>query len=172
MIIAEAGLLDVNGTFIIEVAAFVLMILVLAKYAYPPIMRAAEARQKQIEDTLKEAERTRQEVNTALKTAQASIDEAKSQAREVISRAQHEAKAQAEELRARGRREAEAQLERAREEIGAERDRAIRDLRAETGTLAIEVASRVLGQSIDPGTHRRLIDETLDKVTARNNGAA
>ncbi|MFN2568205.1 MAG: F0F1 ATP synthase subunit B [Candidatus Dormibacteria bacterium] len=168
--LAEAGLLDINGTFMIEVVAFIAMLLVLAKYAYPPIVRAAEARQKQIEDTLKEAERARAEVGSALEKAQGQIDEAKEQAREVVSRAQQEAKAQAEEFREKGRHEAEAVLERARGEIAAERDRAIRDLRAETGALAIEAASRILGQAIDARAHQRLIDETLEKVSPGGNG--
>jgi len=171
LILAEAGLLDINGTFIIEVVAFIVMLLVLAKYAYPPIIRAAESRQKQIEDTLKEAERARAEVKSALATAQGQIDEAKDQAREVVARAQHEAKAQAEEFREKGRHEAETVLERARGEIAAERDRAIRDLRAETGAIAIEAASRILGQAIDAKAHQRLIDETMEKVVPAANGS-
>ncbi len=60
--------------------------------------------------------------------------------------------------------DAEALIERARGEIGAERDRAIQDLRAEVATMVVEATQIVLGAAIDAKAHERLIDEALQKV--------
>ena len=163
-----SGLLDVNGTLVAELIAFVIMVGILAKYAYPPIMRAAEARQKQIEDGLRAAAEAEQRLRAVQTEVEQTMAEARTQAREVISRAHHEATAEAEEVRQRGRREAEAQVAKARGDIEAERDRAVQEVRAQLGALIVEAAGRVLGEAIDEKTHRKLIDESVAEVTSRD----
>jgi F-type H+-transporting ATPase subunit b len=165
---ADAGLLDLNGTLVAELLAFLLMLYILARYAYPPIVRAAEARQKVIEEGLRAAEEAEKRLRSVQAEVEATLAEARAQAREVIARAHQEAAAEAEEVRVRGRRDAEAQIVRAREEIAAERDRALQEVRAQLSELVVEASSRVLGQVIDARAHQRLIDEALAEVTARD----
>jgi F-type H+-transporting ATPase subunit b len=80
--------------------------------------------------------------------------------------------ATADQLRRDLRREQEAQatVARAQEEIRAERDRVFQDLRAQVGVIAVELAGRVVGQSLDPDTHQRLIDEYIEQVAGSGNG--
>src|SRR5438132_13309281 len=78
----EAGLLDINGTLIAEILAFLLMLGVLAKWVYPPIVRAAEARQKQIKQQLEQAEKARKEAEERLEAARAEMLRAREQAGE------------------------------------------------------------------------------------------
>ncbi|MDB5114339.1 MAG: synthase subunit b, partial [Chloroflexi bacterium] len=101
-----SGLLDVNGTFVAELIAFLVMLGILAKYAYPPIMRAAETRQKQIEEGVKAAQEAEKRLLAVQKDVEETLAEARAQAREMINRAHQEAAAEAEELRDRGRRDA------------------------------------------------------------------
>ena len=173
-LVADAGLLDVNGTLIAELIAFVLMVLLLGRFVYPRIITVATEREKKIEAGLRagsEAERRLAEVQQQV---QQILDEARGQARDIIARAHREAVLEAEEVVKRARAEAEALIERARAEIGAERDRAIQELRVEVGNLVVEAASKLIGETLDRTTHQRLIDEALSKVTAgsqngRNN---
>ena len=165
---ADAGLLDLNGTLFAELLAFLLMLYILARYAYPPIIRAAEARQKVIEEGLRAAEEAEKRLRAVQAEVEATLNEARAQAREVIARAHQEAAAEAEEVRQRGRRDAEAQVARAREEIAAERDRALLEVRAQISELVVEAAGRVLGQVIDARAHQRLIEEALAEVTVRD----
>ena len=165
---ADAGLLDLNGTLVAELIAFLIMLYVLARYAYPPIIRAAEKRQNQIVEGLKAAAEAEQRLRAVQTEVEQTLNEARSQAREVIGRAHQEATAEAEDIRNRGRREAEAQVTRAREEIGAERDLALQDVRSQLGELVVEASSRVLGQAIDQSAHQRLIDESIREVTAHD----
>ena len=57
---------------------------------------------------------------------------------------------------------------RAQEEIRVERDRVFSELRAQVGEIAVELAGRVVGQSLDESTHARLIDDYIDEVTRGN----
>ncbi len=169
--VADAGLLEINVTFVVEVIAFVALLLALRRWAYPRIMAAAEARQQLIGRNLSEAERARQEAAAALEDVSRQIEDARAQAREIIDRAHKAAVLETEELVKKGRRDAEAQLQRARSEIAAERDKAIQEIRTEVGTLVVSAASRVLGEAIDSRTHTRLIEESLAQVDPSGNGA-
>jgi F-type H+-transporting ATPase subunit b len=160
-----SGLLDVNGTFVAELIAFVIMVAILARYAYPPIMRAAEARQRQIEEGVRAAQEAERRLKEVQKDVEQTLAEARRQARETINRAHQEAAAEAEELRERGRKDAEAQVDRARGDIQAEKDRAIQELRAQVGALVVDAAGKVLGAAIDEKAHARLIEESLREVT-------
>ena len=94
------------------------------------------------------------------------LEEARTQAREILNRAHREATADtAEEVLAKARADAEALIERARTEIGGERDRAIQDLRAEVANMVIAAtAASARRSAIDAKAHQRLIDEALQKV--------
>ncbi len=164
--VADASLLEINATFVVEVIAFVAMLLFLRRWVYPRVMAAAEARQNQIARNLSEAERARQDAAAALEDVSRQIEDARAQAREIIDRAHKAAVLETEELVKKGRRDAEAQLQRARSEITAERDKAIQEIRAQVGTLVVSAASRVLGEAIDTRTHSRLIDESLAQVNS------
>jgi F-type H+-transporting ATPase subunit b len=160
-----SGLLDVNGTFFAELLAFLIMLAILARYAYPPIIRAATARQKQIEDGVRAAQEAERRLREVQKDVEQTLAEARSQARETLNRAHQEAAAEAEELRDRGRKDAEAQVDKARGDIQAEKDRAIQELRAQVSALVVDAAGKVLGAAIDEKAHARLIEESLRQVS-------
>jgi F-type H+-transporting ATPase subunit b len=160
-----SGLLDLNGTFVAELIAFAIMLGILAKYAYPPIMRAAEARQKQIEEGVRAAQEAERRLKEVQKDVEQTLAEARGQARETLNRAHQEAAAEAEELRDRGRKDAEAQVDKARGDIQAEKDRAIQELRAQVSALVVDAAGKVLGAAIDEKAHARLIEESLRQVS-------
>jgi F-type H+-transporting ATPase subunit b len=173
-LVADAGLLDVNGTLIAELIAFVLMVLVLAKFVYPRIIAVATEREKKIEAGIRAAEEAERRLAEVQQQVQKILDESRSQARDIVARAHQDAVLEAEEVMKRARAEAEALIERARSEIGAERDRAIQELRAEVANLVVDAASKLIGQTLDRSAHQRLIDEALNKVGAgardgRNN---
>jgi F-type H+-transporting ATPase subunit b len=170
--VADASLLEINVTFVVEVIAFVAMLLILGRWVYPRIMAAAENRQNQIARALSEAERSRQDAASALEDVSRQIEDARAQAREIIDRAHKAAVLETEELVRKGRRDAEAQLQHARSEIATERDKAIQEIRAQVGVLVVSAASKVLGEAIDSSTHSRLIEESLAQVDSGNGAGA
>jgi F-type H+-transporting ATPase subunit b len=159
-----SSLLEINGTFFAEVIVFLVMLLLLGKYVYPSIIKAATERQNQVEAALKAAEEAKADVAKSLDEAKKELASAKDGAREITERAKREAATDADETRKKAQAEAQAQLVLAREEIAAERDKAMQQLRAEVGNLVVSAAGQVLGQSIDATAHRKLIDDSLAKV--------
>ena len=81
----EANIIAVNGTFVIELVAFIAMIALLWRYAYPQIAKVAEGRQKVIADQLAQAELRSREAEERLKDAEAKLNDARAQAQEVIA---------------------------------------------------------------------------------------
>jgi F-type H+-transporting ATPase subunit b len=160
----DAGLLTVNGTLIAEIIAFILMVLILAKWVYPFVIKIAEEREKTIASGLAAAAEAEKRLVSVQEQVTHTLDDARVQAREILSRAHRDASAEAEEARAKARTDAEAIVEHARTEIGAERDRAIQEIRAEMSGLVVEATQQVLGEVIDAQAHRRLIENALTKV--------
>ena len=162
--LAEAGLLDINGTLIAEVIAFLLMLAILARWVYPPVMRAAEARQKQIQQQLEEAERARNEAEQRLRRAEQRVEDARSQADEIIAGAGRQGEQLRSELRRKADEEAKRMTQRAQEEIESEKQRAIRALRADVANLVVTATAKVVGETLDDQRHRKLIDEAIQEA--------
>src|SRR5439155_1048671 len=80
----KAGLLDLSLSFVAEIIAFIAMILVLARWVYPRVMAAAEARQRAVAEQLMAAEKAREQSEQRLREAEAKLDEARRQASDII----------------------------------------------------------------------------------------
>ena len=160
----EAGLLDINGTLIAEIIAFLLMLGVLARWVYPPIIRAAEARQNQIKLQLAQAEKARKEAEERLQAAQAEIVRARVQAGQIIEQANRAAERMQQEAQDKAREEARRIVEAASRDIDAERQRAIQAIRLQMADIVTEAVRRIVGDSLDGERHRQLIEATIEQV--------
>ena len=160
----DAGLLDINGTLIAEIIAFLLMLGVLARWVYPPIVRAAEARQNQIKQQLEQAEKARREAEARLNAAQEEITKARVQAGQIIEQANRAAERIQQEAQEKAREEARRIIEAASRDIDAERQRAIQAIRLQMADLVTEAVRRIVGESLDGERHRKLIEATIEQV--------
>ncbi len=161
-----AGLLSVNGTLIAEAIVFLLMVAILWRWVYPPVMRVAERREQAIEAGLQQAQEAEKRLADVRIEVEKLLEDARAQAREITDRAHREASAEADELRAKARREAKILSDQARIDIIAERDRALRELRTEVGALVVAAAARVLGDAMDAHAQHRLIEHSLQSLEA------
>jgi F-type H+-transporting ATPase subunit b len=159
-----ANVLTVNGTFFIELVAFLLMMAVLWRYAYPAIEKAATARQKTIGDALESAETQRKEAEERLKEAEAKLSSATAQAQEVLAGAAKSGQQLREELKAKGEEEARRQLEKALRDIDGARQQALESIRSEVADIVVSVTEKVVGEALDAKSHKRLIDEAIKEV--------
>jgi F-type H+-transporting ATPase subunit b len=162
----SAGLLELNGTLLIQVVAFLAMLYVLAKWAYPFIVRAAEARQRQIAEQLEAAERTRAQSEERMKEAQAQLDQARAQAAEIIAGASRSGEQLREDLHRKAEEEAKRITESAYKDIEAERRKAIESVRSEVAELVVVATERVIGESVDLTRHHELINQAVQEVGA------
>lgn len=160
----EAGLLDINGTLIAEIIAFLLMLGVLAKWVYPPIIKAAEARQNQIKQQLEQAEKARKEADERLDAAQGEIQRARIQAGQIIEQANRAAERIQQDAQEKAREEARRIVEAASRDIDAERQRAIHAIRAQMADIVAGAVRQIVGESLDGERHRQLIQAAIDRV--------
>jgi F-type H+-transporting ATPase subunit b len=169
--LATTGLLNLNGTLVVELVAFILMVLVLAKWVYPPVARAAEARQRQIAEQLETATREREEAERLRKEAETHLAQARAQTAEIIAGANKSAEQLRAEMRQRAEEEAQRIVENARKDIEAERRKALDSVRGEVATLVVVATEKVIGESIDDTRHRQLIEQAIRQVgTPGENG--
>jgi F-type H+-transporting ATPase subunit b len=160
-VIASSNFLVPNGTFVVEVVAFLAVLFVLWRYVLPPINRAMEKRQEEIRASLEAAERARAEADETRAQRQGILDEARGRAREIVANANANAERLKAEAESQGRQEYERLIASAETEIALARQRAIDDVSVQLGSMVLSVARQVIGREIDAEAHRGLIDEAV-----------
>jgi F-type H+-transporting ATPase subunit b len=165
---APAGPLTVEGGLMVwTVVVFLLLLLVLKRFAWPAILGAVEAREQALEAQLAQATRDREEAAALLAEHKKLVAEARHQASGIVG----EARTVAEKERAlaieKTKQEQDELLARARREIAAERDRAVADLRREAVDLSLAAASKLVGSRLDSETDRRIVSEYLTTLDTR-----
>jgi F-type H+-transporting ATPase subunit b len=167
----EAGVITVNGTVIVELITFLIMLAILARYVYPEIVKLAEARQLAIAQQLKEAEQARAEAEQQLKDAAVKLEDARKTAQSVIDAATKSGEQLRQELKQKAEEESKRTVEAARKEIEAERERAIQSVRNEVAGLVVAATEKVIGETLDDDKHRRLIDKAIQEVASGNGSS-
>src|SRR5437879_7704305 len=150
-----AGVIEINGTVIVELLTFLVMLAVLTRYVYPEVVKIAEARQRAIAQQLHDAEQARAEAEARLQEAQAKLEEARKTAQQVIDSASKSGEQLRQDLRAKAEDDAKRIAESARKDIEAERDRALQSARSEVAGLVVTAAEKVIGETLDEPKHRR-----------------
>ena len=169
--LAGGNFLIPNMTFVVEMIAFIIVLGVLWRYVIPPVQQAMNARQemarKLVSDN-EEARRLLEQAQTAYKTAMADARrhaaqlraQAQQQRREIVEGASAEAAAGVAEIISRG----QARFE-------AEQRQAIRQLKADLGNLAVELAEKIVGEALsDDERQDRLIERFLNDIEDEANG--
>jgi F-type H+-transporting ATPase subunit b len=147
---------------------FVLLLLVLKRFAWPAVLGAVEAREKALEEQLAEAERNRTEAAALLAEHKKLIADAKAQAHAIIVEARGVAEKERALATEKTRQEQTELLERARREIVAERDRAVADLRREAVDLSLAAATKLIGERLSSDTDRKLVLDYLSTLDAQH----
>jgi len=164
------------SALIAEIVAFVVVVVVLARYAWPLVRTMAEERQDTVTRQVNEAA----DAELRLATAHRRFDEALAEARAEAARIRDDARNDAHHLREELREQAEQEVARIRqrgqEQLAAQRDQVVRRLRAEIGALALEQARRrVVDRLADEGARSASVDtflDELDDVAARSREPA
>ncbi len=144
--------------------AFLIVLIVLTKFAFPALRKGLSQREEKIRTDLEDAEKARLEAESERASYQEQLANARTEANRLVE----EARAAAEQVRqeAVGRAEAEASQIRARaqEDIEAARARALSDLRAQVASVSIELAEKIVEQSIDRQAQEQLIESYIASV--------
>ena len=171
---SEPSIFGINaGVSFWTIVIFILLSVVLAKYAFPPILGYAAAREQRIQDALDEARRQREESEKLLEQQRQELLNARQEAQGLIAEGKHAAERVRDDMLARARAEQEELVTRARQDIERDRQKAIESLRREAVDLALAAAGKLVGQRMDAAEDRRLVTDYLKSVDrAPGAGAA
>lgn len=143
---------------------FIVLFILLAKFAFPKIIGAVEAREQALEDAIQSAKRDREAAAALLEEHRQQIEAARGEAQRLIADGRATAERMRQDLLEHTRQEQQGMLERARAEIESEKVRAIAELRREAVDLAIAGAGRVIEENLDSQKNRQLVDSFLSTL--------
>lgn len=152
------------GDMLFSLVMFIILFLLLRKYAFGPLMGVMEKRARQIEDDLENAKQNRLEAEKLLEEQRAELAQARQEAKAIIDNARTTSEKQAEEIIQAAREEVEQYKQVARQEIEREREKAIEALRREVGQLSVLLASKMIQTELDEKRHEKLINDYLEEV--------
>ena len=145
---------------------FVLLLFVLGRFAWKPLLAALHNREQHLEHVLLETERARNESEANLAEHRKLMARAGDEVRGILDKARQEAQATAEQLVKQAQGEAELAKQRAQRDIASARDQALAEIWEKTADMAVSVAGRVLSKELTDTEHRRLLDAAIQELPA------
>src|SRR5262245_58360881 len=159
--------------FIIGIIVFAIVFGVLGKMLLQRVVKTLEEREDAIEGGLNRADEAQAEAQRVLEQYRAQLDDARHEAARLRSEASELGAQIIAEMRERAQAEARRITDAAQAQIEAERQQALQSLRAEVGSLSVELASRIVGESLtDTARQSRMVDRFLDDIEARTGAGA
>jgi F-type H+-transporting ATPase subunit b len=158
------------GNFIWQLLAFVILIYLLQRFLYKPILKILDDRRNRISESMEQAEQIKRDNQEAAKRAEQIIGEAQAQVREMLTAANQQSQRTIAAAQAEAREQREKLLADAHAQIQTDTARAKAELQREVGRLAIMAASKVVGKSLDTPDHYRLVDQALAEAEQSRGG--
>jgi len=143
---------------------FTILLIVLSKFAYKPILKILDERSSNIKDSLELADKVREESAQQQAQLDDQLVEARKQGQAIIEDARSAAEKLSDQEREKSKKEAEEFLVKAKSDIERERDSAMDELRANFGGLAVSAAEQIIQRSLDENTHKDIIDNVLENA--------
>ncbi len=150
--------------------AFGILFFFMWKWILPRVNTLLEERRQKIQGEIERAEQTRGEADHILEEYRQQLAGAREESGRIIEEARKTADQLRKDLLGKAEEEAQGVVARAQDEIRAERDRVFQELRAQVAEIAVDLAGRVVGESLDASSHERLIDRYIDEVSSGGNG--
>ena len=155
------------GLYVWTILTFLILVALLAKFAWRPLLEALEARQASIRKSLDDARQAKQELERLHAESAQILAQARSEAEAIISRTRSDADRFREELKQKARTEAAALVAGAEKQIQLETSRALQQIRHEAVDLSVAIASKLLQKNVTKADNERLIEDTFKQLEAR-----
>lgn len=163
-------MVELNATLIAQIINFVILLAVLTKLAWKPLIQAIEDRKKKIESDLAGAEREKTAAEQLRAEYQQQLADARNQAQAIIEKATKLAEQTKEQILEEARAENARLLKAAQDQIAVERDRALAEMRSEVVNLSIAAAAKIIGQNLDATANAKLVADFIDKLDDQKTG--
>ena len=162
-------MVDINFTIVAQVINFVILLGVLAKFAYKPLLKAMEDRRLRIIKDMDTAEHTRLDAEALKKEYGEQLANARKEASGIVDKANKIAQNTHDEMLEQVQQEKEAMMVAAQEKIEQERQKALADVRAEVIELSTKIASKILEQKLDTPEDQAMVAKIADATLAKRN---
>lgn len=171
-VLASNNFLIPNATFIVEFIAFLLILGIIARYILPRIQGPLRDRQEMIRKQVEDSDEARQKLADAEKKYQEALNEARTEAAQIRENARAEAQRTIEDLRTQAQEESARIVSRGEEQLASQRASIVRELRAEIGTIAVELSEKIVDQRLaDDSQVSATVDAFLAGLEAKDDVA-
>lgn len=170
---AAENFLVPNATFVVELLAFVIILVLLGRYVVPPLNRALTERQQSIRRQFADAEEAKAKAEAAENQYRSQLVEARHEAARIREEAREEGAAIIAEMREQAQAESARIVRHAQLQIDAERQQVIQQLRTQVGTMATTLAGRIVGESLEDDERRnRTVERFIATLESQDAGSA
>ena len=156
------------GLFIWTILTFLVLVALLGKFAWRPLLLALESRQESIRKSLDDAQKAKQELERLHAESAEIIRQSRVEADAIVTRSRGDAERLREEMKQKARAEAEAIVKNAERQIQLETGRAVQHIRREAVDLSVMIASKLIQRNLTKEDNERLIEEALKQVEPRH----
>jgi len=152
-----------------SIIIFFVLLALIWKYAWGPIMQALEEREHKIQHTIDEADKKFKDAQATLAEYEKKLTSARDDAAKIIADGKRDVDAITADEKAKAKAEIDAEKERAKREISLAKDAAVAELRTQVVALTADIASKVIHREIKPDDHRAFIAQALSEIGASKN---
>jgi F-type H+-transporting ATPase subunit b len=162
----NGGLLDVNpGLMIWTVITFIVLLFILKRVAWKPILAALDKRENDIKESLAQAEKAKDEAKMILEENQANLAKAEEESKKIIEQSRAYAESLKEQLMRESKEQAKKIVDDASSEIQRSKDAAFEELKGQIAEIAVNAAEKIIRESLDAQKSKHVIDKYLNDVT-------
>lgn len=162
--------LGINGNFLIaQIVQFLVLLVIMRRFLYQPVLNMLAARRERIRESLAEAERVREEAAQARQEYEKQLEEERRRSHDVAQKAIQEAQKARESIVAEAQKEAEEILAKARVEAARERDQAMAELRDQVADLAMRASEKIVRTALDETMQRKIVSDFLTQLEVQKN---
>lgn len=158
-------LLSVNpGLIIWQLFIFVILLFILKKIAWKPLLSSLHSREQSIKDTIDQAEKLQKEAQDLIEQNRKNMAEANSNSMKIINDAKEMAGKMKDEIMAKAQEDSRKLIEQAKAEINQEKETAMSDLRNEVSDLAIKSAEKILKETLDEDRQKKIVNDFISQI--------
>jgi F-type H+-transporting ATPase subunit b len=152
------------GLIIWTLVSFFILLVLLKKVAFPPILKGMKKREETIKQQLDDAQKTKKEAETLLDDYKRQLADARSEAQKIINEGKGLGESIRKEVIQKAQEESNQIVKRAQEEIELQKQKALMELQEKIADLSVMAASKVINKSLNLEDHRRLVEDYISKV--------
>lgn len=157
-------MITLDSTLIAQIINFLILVFLLQRFAFKPVMKILRERQEKIAHSISSAEADEIKARDLMLQREKQLKQARMQAQEIVGKSVKRAQEENDNLLEEARRDIERMRQMAQEDIARERERAVAQLRKEMVVLSMQAATKIIAKNIDENANKELVDSFIEKL--------